>query len=142
MWMLAGLAVGTLLSEDAALAGAAGLTRTGLLPPLAAGAAVALAIWVGDLALFCAGRFAVRWRPLGRMVERRWPRTELHALAARLERRAGLAILLSRVLPGTRVPLYVAAGAFQLRPATFAACTAVGVLLWTGAILAAAWWLP
>ena len=53
-----------------------------------------------------------------------------------------MAILLSRVLPGTRVPLYVAAGAFQLRTATFAVCTAIGVLLWTAAILAGAWWIP
>ena len=59
MWVILGLAVGTLVSEDASLAGAAGLGRVGAVSPLAAGVAVAFGIWAGDLALFCAGRFAV-----------------------------------------------------------------------------------
>lgn len=141
MWTALGLALGTLISEDAALMGAAGLARTGVLSPLAAGAAVALGIWVGDLALFLAGRFASRWPLLARYVDRRWPRSELQALASRLERRAGWAILLSRVLPGTRVPLYVAAGAFRLRIGVFLACTAAAVTLWTAAIVLGAQWL-
>jgi membrane protein DedA with SNARE-associated domain len=141
MWTALGLAVGTLISEDTALMGAAGLARAGVLSPLAAGAAVALGIWVGDLGLFLAGRFASRWPLLARYVDRRWPRSELQALAARLERRAGWAILLSRVLPGTRVPLYVAAGAFRLRLGVFLGCTAVAVTLWTAAIVLGAQWL-
>jgi membrane protein DedA with SNARE-associated domain len=142
MWTALGLAVGTLISEDAALVGAAGLARTGVLPPLVAGAAVAVGIWAGDLALFLVGRLAARWPPLARYVDRRWPRTELQVLAARLERRAGWAILLSRVLPGTRVPLYVAAGVFRLRPSIFLACTAAAVTLWTAAVVLGAVWLP
>ena len=58
MWIILGLALGTLVSEDASLAGAAGLARAGAVSPLAAGAAVALGIWAGDLGLFLAGRFA------------------------------------------------------------------------------------
>ena len=58
-----------------------------------------------------------------------------------------LFVSLSGLLLGPRLgagamALYVAAGVFQLRPATFAACTAIGVLLWTAAVLAGAWWLP
>jgi membrane protein DedA with SNARE-associated domain len=141
MWVILGLAIGTLVSEDASLAGAAGLARVGLVSPLAAGAAVALGIWAGDLALFFAGRFASRWRPLARWVERRWRPTELQAMAARLERGAGLAILISRVLPGTRLPLYVAAGVMRLPTMMFVFATAVAVLIWTAVIVGGAQWV-
>jgi membrane protein DedA with SNARE-associated domain len=141
MWVILGLAIGTLVSEDASLAGAAGLARVGLVSPLAAGAAVALGIWAGDLALFFAGRFASRWRPLARWVERRWRPTELQAMAARLERGAALAILVSRVLPGTRLPLYIAAGVTRLPAMVFVLATAVAVLIWTAVIVGGAQWL-
>jgi membrane protein DedA with SNARE-associated domain len=141
MWIILGLAIGTLVSEDASLASAAGLARVGTVSPLAAGVAVAIGIWAGDLALFLAGRFASRWCPLARWVDRRWRPTELQVMAARLERRAGLAILLSRVLPGTRVPLYVAAGVMRLPATLFLVATAVAVLLWTVIIVGGSQWL-
>jgi membrane protein DedA with SNARE-associated domain len=142
MWVILGLAIGTLVSEDASLASAAGLSRVGVVSPLAAGVAVALGIWTGDLALFFAGRFASRWRPLARWMDRRWRPSELQAMAARLERGAGLAILLSRMVPGSRLPLYVAAGVMRLPALVFAAATAVAVLLWTAAIVGGSQWLP
>jgi membrane protein DedA with SNARE-associated domain len=141
MWVILGLAIGTFVSEDASLASAAGLARVGVVSPLAAGVAVALGIWAGDLALFFAGRFASRWRPLARWVDRRWRPTELQAMAARLERGAGLAIMLSRMVPGSRLPLYVAAGVMRLSAVMFAAATAVAVLLWTAVIVGGAQWL-
>lgn len=143
MWtVLIGLAAATFVSEDAALLGAAGLTRAGALGPVAAGLAVALGIWAGDFALFLAGRGAARWPPLGRWVGRRWRPGELAILAARLERRAAWVLLLSRAVPGTRVPLYVAAGMCRLRPRVFLVSTAVGVALWTAAFILGARWLP
>jgi membrane protein DedA with SNARE-associated domain len=141
MWIILGLTLGTLVSEDASLAGAAGLARAGAVSPLAAGAAVALGIWAGDFGLFLAGRFAARWRPLAGWIERRWSPTQLQALAARLERRAGLAILLSRAVPGTRVPLYVAAGVMRMSARVFALATAIAVILWTVAIVGGVQWL-
>jgi membrane protein DedA with SNARE-associated domain len=142
MWSALALAFGTLISEDAAVAGAALMARAGQMTPLVAIVAVALGIWVGDLALFLAGRLAARWLPLARYVDRRWPRTELQAVARRLERHAGWAIFASRALPGTRVPLYVAAGVFRLRPRLFVVCTAAAVTVWTTAIVVGAQWLP
>jgi membrane protein DedA with SNARE-associated domain len=142
MWSALALAFGTLISEDAALAGAAVMARAGVVTPLAAVVAVAMGIWMGDLGLFMAGRLAARWPPLARYVDRRWPRTELQARARRLERHAGWAIFASRALPGTRVPLYVAAGVFRLRPRVFVVCTAAASSMWTAAIVLGAQWLP
>lgn len=138
MWAALALAFGTLISEDAAVGGAAVLARAGAVSPAVAVVAVALGIWIGDLGLFLAGRLAARWAPLAEYVDRRWPPTELQALARRLERRAGWAIFASRALPGTRVPLYVAAGAFRLRPRVFMLSTAAAVTLWTTAIVVGA----
>jgi len=142
MWAaLIGLAVATFVSEDAALLGAAGLARSGTIAPLAAGLSVALGIWIGDLALFMAGRVASRWPPVTRWIARRWRPSELQILASRLDRRAIWPLLLSRVVPGTRAPLYVAAGLVRLRLRVFALSTAVGVALWTAAFIAGARWL-
>jgi membrane protein DedA with SNARE-associated domain len=63
-------------------------------------------------------------------------------MASRLERQAGLAILLSRALPGSRVPLYVAAGVMRLPPVIFALASAIAVLLWTAIVVGGAQWLP
>lgn len=142
MWLLLGLTAGTFVSEDAALVSAAALAKTEVLTPFAAGAAVALGIWVGDLGLFLAGRLTGRWAPVARWVERRWPPSELQALASRLNRRAAWAILVSRVVPGSRVPLYVAAGALRMRLSVFALCTFAAVGAWTAAIVLGAMWLP
>lgn len=142
MWSALALAFGTLISEDAALAGAAVMARAGVVTPVTAVVAVALGIWMGDLGLFAAGRLASRWPPLARWLDRRWPRTELQALASRLERRAGWAIFASRALPGTRVPLYVAAGVFRLPARVFVVCTAAASTVWTAAIVLGAQWLP
>jgi membrane protein DedA with SNARE-associated domain len=62
-------------------------------------------------------------------------------MAARLERGAGLAILISRVLPGTRLPLYVAAGVMRLPTMMFVFATAVAVLIWTAVIVGGAQWV-
>jgi membrane protein DedA with SNARE-associated domain len=143
MWtILAGLVIATFLSEDAALVGAAGLARTGVLAPVLAGAVVALGIWIGDIGLFLAGALARRWPPVARWVDRRCPRSELRVLASRLERRAAWALIISRAIPGTRVPLYITAGACRLRPQVFLVCTGIAVAVWTAAIVAGAQWLP
>jgi membrane protein DedA with SNARE-associated domain len=48
-----------------------------------------------------------------------------------LERHAAGAIVGSRFLPGTRLPLYVMAGFVRLPVAIFAAWAFIGALLWT-----------
>jgi membrane protein DedA with SNARE-associated domain len=52
-------------------------------------------------------------------------------LAARLDHRLAFAVLASRFLPGSRLPLYLALGISGRRPLAFAAWSFVAVLLWT-----------
>jgi membrane protein DedA with SNARE-associated domain len=142
IWVTIGLALSTLVSEDATALGAGVLARNGSVSAATATAAVALGIWVGDMALYLAGRLAHRCGPVARWTRRRWRSEELQTLARRLERGAPAAIVLSRMLPGTRVPLYVAAGLVQVRTGMFVVCTALAATAWTAAIVMGLTWLP
>lgn len=142
MWVAIALAASTLVSEDATAIGAGVMARTGDLSASVATAAVAVGIWAGDVGLFAAGRLARRWAPVARWAARRWPNGELEALARRLNGGAPAAILISRVLPGTRVALYVAAGLVRVRIPVFVACSGIAATVWTAAIVTGLSWLP
>src|SRR5262245_26978339 len=106
---LLSLALLTLLSEDVACVTAGLLVAAGRLPFPAAAAACAAGILSGDLILFGAGWLLVsigkeRWL-------RRIVRPErLDAAVAWTRRRGALVALTSRLLPGTRTPVYIALG--------------------------------
>jgi membrane protein DedA with SNARE-associated domain len=52
-----------------------------------------------------------------------------------LDRHAGWAIVASRFLPGSRLPLYVIAGIVELPGIVFAGWALIGTLLWTPALV-------
>jgi membrane protein DedA with SNARE-associated domain len=135
---LAGVAVGTLLSEDLATIAAAGLVQGGHTTAAAAATACVVGVYAGDLALWVVGR-ALGRRVLG------WPRIAaridgdaIRQIAARLDRHLGATVVASRFLPGSRLPMYVAAGIWGRRPLAFAAWSFGAVLLWTPTLLLAA----
>jgi membrane protein DedA with SNARE-associated domain len=127
--LVAGLALSTLLSEDATAIGAGFAVSEGRLPMVVAIAACGLGIYLGDLGLWAAGRLAgpraFAWRRLAGF------REQACRAAGWVDRHPALAIIGSRFLPGTRLPLYVAAGAEGRRPLAFAAWSLVAVGLWT-----------
>jgi membrane protein DedA with SNARE-associated domain len=125
------LAFATLASEDLAAIGAAALAASGHANLYLATGAVTVGIYAGDLLLFLCGRTAGRVEALTRWIARRWSREQLAGLTHTLDRRLPWAILASRFVPGTRLPLYVAAGMFSRRPAAFCLWTFVAVAIWT-----------
>lgn len=129
------MAFATLVSEDATTLGAAALVSTRVLSPPEAIAWVALGIWAGDLGLYTIGRLARHATSVRAWVARRWPRVMADAVGARLTRGAAAAILASRFLPGTRIPIYVGAGLLRVGAGTFAASAAVASMAWTSAIV-------
>jgi membrane protein DedA with SNARE-associated domain len=129
--LLARLVAGTFVSEDLTCLLAGVLVLQGQIDAFSAIAACALGIWLGDLGLWCAGRLAGR-RVLA------WPRVRRFVTAERevrfgywIDAHAPAAILGSRFLPGTRLPLYVAAGALGGSFTPFALWSLAAVLLWT-----------
>ncbi|MEZ5294478.1 MAG: hypothetical protein R2745_25585 [Vicinamibacterales bacterium] len=123
------LAAFTFVSEDAAVLTAAWLVGQGGLSATAAVAACAAGIWVGDLALWAFGRAMARTSWCRRWCARRLPVVAGRALALAVDEPA--ALVASRFLPGTRLPLYVAAGAVGAHPARFFSWTLAAVAVWT-----------
>ena len=102
--LLAGLAFSTLVSEDLATIGAGLLAREGYIPLTHAVVACIVGVYVGDLGLWGLGRVlgshALRLPWLSRAL----PSTNGSAVRDQIEKRFGTAILVSRFVPGSRLP--------------------------------------
>jgi len=131
MRVLIVLALGTFISEDGTSISAGLLAQNGQLPLASAVAACATGVYVGDLLLWLAGR-VLGPRLLGfSWIARAIDPAYLSALGPTLDAHLGVAVLTSRFLPGTRLPVYVAAGIWGRRPLAFAGWSLLAVLLWT-----------
>ncbi len=127
---LVALFVGTFVSEDLACTAAGALSAHGELPIIAATAACAAGIYVGDLGLWLVGRLLggrVLARPRVRGV---LPMARTEQFADWFDEHAAVTILGSRFAPGTRLPLYLAAGAAGSSFAVFARWTLLAVGIW------------
>jgi len=124
----------TFVLEDIAVLGAALLVANGMVSlPWAAGSAFA-GLWLDDV-----GTYAIAYA-LGRPVlERRWFRRlmgniDLHRSEAWFENHGTLAISLSRAVPGTRVPTYLAAGFLKVPVWRFLMITAIACAAWVAGL--------
>jgi membrane protein DedA with SNARE-associated domain len=125
------LVVGTFVSEDLACVTAGLLIQRGDVSAPAGILACTLGIFVGDVGLWGVGRVfghaVVAWPWFSRQLQGE----RFAELRFWLERHAAGAIVASRFLPGTRLPLYLIAGILELPAGVFAAWALVGALLWT-----------
>jgi membrane protein DedA with SNARE-associated domain len=94
-----------------------------------------LGIVVGDYGLWAIGRFfgrrVLRW-PLFRKA---LPESALEKWGRIFDRHTAKAVFLSRALPGTRLPMYLAAGILGKRSRLFLFWVTVAVLIWTPLLL-------
>jgi membrane protein DedA with SNARE-associated domain len=128
---------GTFVSEDLTCIAGGLAVANGVLSLPAAIAACAAGIWVGDLCLWLVGRVlgtrVLSWR----RVSARLPVDAGRRFAEWFEVQALRAILTSRFVPGTRLPLYLGAGACRTSFRRFALWTGVAVLAWTPSVVIA-----
>jgi membrane protein DedA with SNARE-associated domain len=131
------LALGTFVSEDATCVAAGSLIATGAIDPVAGIVACVVGIVVGDTGLWFLGRTGTRAVRLVPWVQRLLARSAgTHSqLSASLQRHAGKAILASRFIPGTRLPLYLGAGAIGVPAATFIGFSLIAASVWTPALV-------
>ncbi len=137
-FLMALLALGTLVSEDLSCIIGGLLASRGTLPLWAAIVACAVGIFIGDLMLYALGylgkpalsRAPLKWFVSAKTVERmeRW-----------YHRRGAVIILTSRFVPGTRLPAYVAAGVLRMPLGKFLPYFAVAVLAWTPILVGLSW---
>ena len=129
------LMFGTLVSEDLACVTAGLLIQRGQVEASSAVLACTLGIFAGDVGLWAIGRTFGRTVLVWPRVARRLQPNRFHEFRSWLDRRAGWAIVASRFLPGSRLPLYVIAGIVELPGIVFAGWALLGTLLWTPALV-------
>jgi len=127
---------GTFVYEDGATSLAATLSAMGRLDPMLGLVAAFVGTWVGDMGLYGLGCGFGR-----RTAQLRWLHKHLRPGAiAKAERwfakQGSLALVMSRAIPGSRLPLYLAAGALRFPFRLFAKTTALCSAVWVSAIFA------
>lgn len=135
------IAAGTFVSEDLTCIATGLLIGRGELSPATGLIGCFAGIFVGDLTLWAIGR--VLWRWIGRWpwVAARLPQSQVIRLGAWFDRHAAAAILTSRVVPGSRLPLYLAAGAVGGSARAFIFWSLVAASIWTPLVVFASAWL-
>jgi membrane protein DedA with SNARE-associated domain len=120
----------TFVLEDFAVLGAALLVLNNTVSlPVAAGSSFA-GVWLGDLGLYLAAlRFGhpILLRPWFRRLTGNLDVTRGERW---FQKHGATAVLISRVIPGTRLPTYVAAGLLKQPVARFTAFTAAACAVW------------
>jgi pimeloyl-ACP methyl ester carboxylesterase/membrane protein DedA with SNARE-associated domain len=130
------LAVATLVSEDLTVIASGLLVATGQIDIAVALLGCYIGIIIGDFGLVLIGRFAgrrvLKWpffrKALPERSLRRWEKT--------FDRHLAKTVFLSRMLPGARLPMYVAAGLLSNRVFEFMFWMLIAVALWLPVLMA------
>jgi membrane protein DedA with SNARE-associated domain len=129
----AGFFLATFILEDVAAAGAGLMLAAGKISWPAAFTACFLGIWLGDVGLYA----------IARIGGRRWfEKSRFNKFSAKITeserwfgKRRTLILIFSRVVPGARLPTYLAAGFLRTPLPGFLLTTGVASFLWTALIL-------
>jgi membrane protein DedA with SNARE-associated domain len=128
--------VATLVYEDGATVLAATLSASGRLEPALGLVAAFVGIWVGDIGLYALGSSVGRYTAKSRWLQSFLRPEPLAKAQAWFTRHGSMALVLSRAIPGSRLPLYLAAGALRLPLRQFVQITGICAALWVSAIFA------
>ena len=126
----------TFIYEDGATLLAATLAAGGSLDPRIGLLTTFLGIWLGDMGLYGLGSSFGRRTAQSRWLQRYLRPESLAKAEGWFAKHGPLALVMSRAIPGSRLPLYVAAGALRLPVRLFAKTTAVCSAVWVSAIFA------
>ena len=126
----------TFIYEDGATLLAATLSASGSLDPRIGLLTTFLGIWVGDMGLYGLGSSFGRRTVSSRWLQKYFRPESLDKAEGWFARHGLLALVMSRAIPGSRLPLYVAAGALGLPVRLFAKTTAICSAVWVSTIFA------
>ncbi len=129
------IALGTFISEDLTVIGVGLLVSRGQLDIGVGLVGCFTGIIIGDLALWAGGRFLGRRLLRWRFVRKRITEDGLARWERLFDKHTAKAVFLSRCLPGTRLPTYIAAGILARRTKMFLFWVAVAVFVWTPFLL-------
>ena len=95
-------------------------------------------IWLGDLGLYLLARRLGKPVLQSRWVARFADGAAIESCQKKFNQRGSLALFVSRFVPGTRLPTYLAAGLLSMPIIRFALVTAFAAFVWIGGIFAIA----
>jgi len=122
--------------EDGATLLAATLSASGRLDPRIGLLTAFLGIWIGDIGLYGLGSAFGRRTAQSHWLQKYLKPESLAKAEGWFSKHGSLALVMSRAIPGSRLPLYVAAGALRLPVRVFAKITAACSAVWVSAIFA------
>lgn len=127
--------IGTFVSEDLTCITVGMLANRQQIDLFLGVMACFLGIFLGDIALWLVGhiggRTVLRWRPVAKWV----PTRQLDGLAEWFDRYGFVAVFASRFMPGTRLPLYTAAGVVGGKAHKFIVWALISDLIYTPIIV-------
>lgn len=131
IWQALALGLATFAQEDIPTVTAAVLAAAGTLSTTAGFWGIFLGIWVGDLLLF--GTARVLGRPVLDLawVKKRISADQVARQEAWFSKRGTWLLLSARMIPGTRLPTYLAAGVLRWPVGRFLAVTGGAAMVWT-----------
>ncbi len=121
------LIIATFILEDAATIAAASVALLGEISPVSAYIAVMIGIVLGDIGLYYGGKFARKWAWLNTKISK----YDVYKYETRIAKHAFMTIIISRFIPGTRLPVYLSMGYFNVPVATFMMAVLIAVAGWT-----------
>jgi membrane protein DedA with SNARE-associated domain len=124
----------TFIYEDGATLLAATLSANGSLDPRIGLLTTFLGIWLGDMGLYSLGSSLGRRTTQSRWLQKYLKPGSLAKAESWFATRGSLALVMSRAIPGSRLPLYVAAGALRFPVRLFAKTTAACSAVWVSTI--------
>jgi membrane protein DedA with SNARE-associated domain len=122
--------------EDGATLLAATLSASGRLDPRIGLLTAFLGIWIGDIGLYGLGSLFGRRTTQSRWLQKYLRPESLGKAESWFAEHGSLALVMSRAIPGSRLPLYVAAGALRHPIRVFARITGICSAVWVAAIFA------
>ena len=128
--------LGTYLLEDAAIISTALLSVDGVISPEVAFLTLFIGVFTGDLGLYKLGMMLGRWQWLARRINS----NSIKQAGQWLEKQMTLTILLVRLLPGLRLPTYLACGYFTLPFSWFFLLAGFASFFWTGVVFFGFYW--
>lgn len=131
------IVIGTFILEDAATVIAAMQAGQGALPIALALGALYLGIVLGDLGLYGLGRLSTRLPWIGSLL----PPRRAQTIKAWLEGRVFRVVLVSRFLPGLRLPTYTTCGFVGADLRQFVLAAMIATICWTSLLFAASLWV-
>jgi membrane protein DedA with SNARE-associated domain len=132
----------TFIYEDGATLLAATVSASGALDVRLGLLTTFLGIWVGDMGLYGLGSSFGRRTAQSHWLQQYLKPESLVKAQRWFAKHGSLALVMSRAIPGSRLPLYVAAGALRLPVRVFARTTAVCSAVWVCAIFAVWRFIP